>query len=71
MQKTPGGVRLAVPDLIKEILTGSGDTEKAGARKKTTLGRLNSMVRMRISQFEGPLSPSSLRKQSAEKKSNN
>ena len=28
LQEIPGGGRLAVPDLIKEILTGSGDTEK-------------------------------------------
>ena len=28
LENIPGGGRLAVPDLIKEILTGSGDTEK-------------------------------------------
>ena len=28
LQEIPGGGGLAVPDLIKEIVTGSGDTEK-------------------------------------------
>ena len=82
-----GGHRLAVPDLIKEILTGSGESEKqvgdlasqavthclclqgrtelSSAENKTD--RRNSMVRLRISQFEGGCLSLSSEKQTEEK----
>ena len=77
VQETPGGEggggggRLAVPDLIKEILTGGGDTENQGRTEKKTRGHSNSIVRLRISQFERGCLSLSADKHVAEETNNN
>ena len=82
-----------MPDLIKEILTGSGEskaqvgcqpvpeitkdflcwqeaTSELGSGGKLSR-EMKSLVRMRISQFEGGCLPLSAEKQTAEKKIDN